>query len=106
MQTGKTDAEVRELLLTNRSAFGWEISADAMADVVAEVRGAVNLTIVSSVSNEAPAWPEPPASEAFHGLAGEVVAAIEPHTEADPVGVLAQFLTIAGCQFQMSGHRS
>lgn len=36
-------------------------------------------------------WPELPA-EALHGLAGEVVRAIDPHTEADPAGVLIHFL--------------
>jgi hypothetical protein len=40
-------------------------------------------------------WPEL-APEAFHGLAGEVVRAIEPHTEADPVAVLAQLLAAFG----------
>ena len=29
---------------------------------------------------------------ALHGLAGEVVRLIEPHTEADPVALLASFL--------------
>jgi hypothetical protein len=39
-----------------------------------------------------PEWPDPPADAAFHGLAGEVVRLIEPTSEADPVGVLLQFL--------------
>ena len=33
---------------------------------------------------------------AYHGLAGEVVRTIEPHTEADPVAILIQFLTSVG----------
>ena len=33
---------------------------------------------------------------AYHGLAGDVVRAIEPHTEADPVAILIQFLTSVG----------
>lgn len=41
-------------------------------------------------------WPDPPAEEAYHGLAGEIVLAIEPHTEADPVGLLGQFLVAFG----------
>jgi hypothetical protein len=40
-------------------------------------------------------WPEI-APEAFHGLAGKIVHVIEPHTEADPVGILFQFLTMSG----------
>lgn len=38
------------------------------------------------------AWPDSPAEEAWHGLAGKVVGLIRPHTEADPVAVLMQFL--------------
>lgn len=37
-------------------------------------------------------WPEPPALEAFHGVAGEIARAIEPFSEADPAAVLIQFL--------------
>jgi hypothetical protein len=37
-------------------------------------------------------WPEPPAPEAYVGLAGDIVRAIEPHTEADPVALLAHVL--------------
>jgi len=39
-----------------------------------------------------PQWPSPLAEEAFHGLAGEFVHLIEPHTEADPAALLVQFL--------------
>ena len=34
--------------------------------------------------------------EAFHGLAGEVVEFLEPHTEADPAGLLVTFLSAFG----------
>jgi hypothetical protein len=37
-------------------------------------------------------WPKPPAEQAFHGIAGEIVRTIEPHTEADPSALLFQFL--------------
>ena len=33
---------------------------------------------------------------AYHGLAGDVVRTIEPHSEADPVALLLQFLALAG----------
>jgi hypothetical protein len=33
---------------------------------------------------------------AFHGIAGAVVRALEPHTEADPAGLLLTFLAAAG----------
>jgi hypothetical protein len=37
-------------------------------------------------------WPKPLADQAFHGIAGEIVRKIEPHTEADPAALLFQFL--------------
>lgn len=40
-------------------------------------------------------WPTL-AEEAFYGLAGEIVRAIEPNTEADPAGVLLQLLALFG----------
>lgn len=41
-------------------------------------------------------WPQPIADEAYYGLAGEIVKAIEPHTEADPVALLIQLLVAFG----------
>ena len=41
-------------------------------------------------------WPERPKDEAFHGLVGEIVSVIEPHSEADPVALLVQLLVAFG----------
>ena len=41
-------------------------------------------------------WPHPPDSAAYHGLPGQIVAAIAPHTEADPVAILGQLLVAFG----------
>jgi len=41
-------------------------------------------------------WPAPLADEAFHGLAGQVVRAIEPHSEGDPAALLLQLLVAFG----------
>ena len=41
-------------------------------------------------------WPDPPAPEALHGLTGEFVRAVEPHTEADAAALLVSFLLAAG----------
>jgi hypothetical protein len=43
-------------------------------------------------------------NDAYHGLAGDVVRAIEPHTEADSVAILIQFLTCAGNIFGNSAY--
>lgn len=41
-------------------------------------------------------WPSPLAESAYHGIAGEFVRTIEPHTESDPVAILISFLTAFG----------
>jgi hypothetical protein len=41
-------------------------------------------------------FPAPPDRAAYHGLGGRIVDAIAPHTEADPVAVLAQLLVAFG----------
>lgn len=51
-------------------------------------------------------WPEPPAEPAWIGVAGELVAEIDPHTEADPVAVLAQLLVCFGSVIGRSAHWS
>jgi len=46
-------------------------------------------------STERP-WPEPLASEALHGLPGDFVRAVEPHSEADRAALLVSFLVGVG----------
>jgi len=43
-----------------------------------------------------PEWPAPMAPEALHGLPGDFVRMVDPHTEADPAGLLVQFLVAMG----------
>jgi hypothetical protein len=43
-----------------------------------------------------PEWPTQLQPDAFHGLAGELVETIDPHTEADPAALLMQFLIAFG----------
>lgn len=49
-------------------------------------------------------WPEPPGEAAYHGILGEIVAAVAPTTEADPVGILGTLLVMFGAA--CGGHRS
>lgn len=55
------------------------------------------------MANENP-WPQPVQSDALHGLAGEIVRMIDPHSEGDPVAVLIQFLAVFGNMIGRSGH--
>jgi hypothetical protein len=43
-----------------------------------------------------PGWPAPPDRAAWQGMAGAIAETIAPHTEADPVAILAQLLVGAG----------
>jgi hypothetical protein len=49
-------------------------------------------------------WPAPPAADAFHGLPGAIVEKIAPHTEADPVAILAQLLVCCGALIGRGAH--
>ena len=55
------------------------------------------------VTTETP-WPEPLADEAFHGLAGDIVRTIEPHSESDPAAILVQLLVAFGNAIGRSAH--
>jgi hypothetical protein len=53
---------------------------------------------------ESEPWPEKARAEAFHGLAGEFVQVLEPHTESDPHALLFQFVVAAGSAFGRAPH--
>jgi hypothetical protein len=60
-------------------------------------------TAPSAARTEQP-WPEPLAERAFHGLLGELVRAIEPHSEADPAALLAHALSGIGAMVDRHAH--
>jgi hypothetical protein len=45
---------------------------------------------------ERSAWPAPMSNDAYHGIVGRIVRAIEPHTEVDPAALLLQLLAASG----------
>jgi hypothetical protein len=49
-------------------------------------------------------WPSPPDDAAYHGLPGAIVRKIAPHTEADPVAILAQLLVCCGALIGRGAH--
>jgi hypothetical protein len=80
---------------------GWD-AADALEDGWTPERAAE--LIAQALPQESPSdtnytrehqWPVLDAA-AYHGLAGDVVKTIEPHTESDPVGILLGFITSFG----------
>ncbi|MGH2944371.1 MAG: DUF3987 domain-containing protein, partial [Solirubrobacteraceae bacterium] len=51
-----------------------------------------------------PGWPNSPDGAAYHGLPGAIVAKIAPHTEADPVAILAQLMVACGALIGRGAH--
>jgi hypothetical protein len=49
-------------------------------------------------------WPKPPRDAALHGPAGEFVQRTAPHTEADPMALLVQFLVAFGAAAGRNAH--
>jgi len=87
------------LLAENRKRCVPPLSAEEVGRIARSVGRyePASLPVGSSVQQKAAApWPEPLAKEAFHGLAGEVVRAIDPHTESDPAAILTNFLIFFG----------
>ncbi len=67
-----------------------EAAADGVGDRLADAEA------TSPLRSIAPSWPDPPAAAAFHGLAGEIVRTIEPHSEGDPAALLVSTLVAFG----------
>lgn len=80
--------------------YGWSDLREHFEPGYRERKNAdFQLTIESGRSRIAgvsePSWPEIE-DEAFHGLAGEIVRSMEPHSEADPVALLVSLLCAFG----------
>lgn len=56
----------------------------------------VQLFHAATVEAASSDWPAPPHPDAYHGLIGDFVRAIEPHSESDPVALLVQALVAIG----------
>ncbi len=50
----------------------------------------------ASVASLPKGWPEAISDAGLHGLPGEIVAVLAPHTEADPMAILAQLIAAFG----------
>jgi hypothetical protein len=70
--------------------------ADVLALPALEVTRALESTSAPTGASRGEDWPDTLDSAAFHGIAGEFVRVIEPHTEAHPAAILVQFLTAFG----------
>jgi hypothetical protein len=72
----------------------------AIVDALPEAATSADNPISGTAPGQGSKSPEPEwptiRDDAYHGLAGDVVETIRPHTEADPVAILIQFLACAG----------
>jgi len=66
--------------------------------------GQVALPAALAVAAPPPGWPAPPGPDAYAGVLGDIVACLAPHTEADPVAILAQALVAAGAVIGRGAH--
>ena len=64
-----------------RGAVLREVAACAQARAPTKLAGG-GMTSISELLPALEGWPEPPAPDAYYGLAGDIVGAIAPHTEA------------------------
>lgn len=87
----------------NRGAgWGWQQFRDALGlggPAAPAFTSAPPSTFRAETVAAAPAWPDPPAEAAYHGVAGDLVRAVAEGTEADPVAVLGTILATAGALF-------
>src|SRR5262245_56903616 len=80
-----------------------QIIADTKARYSAPKRTSIVPSDAQNSHFAEPAWPVMHEA-AYYGLAGEVVRSIEPHSEADPVAILLQFLAAFGNAVGISPH--
>jgi Protein of unknown function (DUF3987) len=94
--------------------FGWNthslkdtgVATEAAEAFLKEAQHVATSSESQRMAPERGEWPEPMATEAFHGIAGEYVLAVEPHTEADSAGLLVQLLVGFGSLIGRSAHFS
>jgi hypothetical protein len=83
---------------------GEKVVATALVWLGVRASGAAAVPLHEPPLPEPPPWPEPPGEEAFHGLAGRFVRAIEPASEADPAALLVQTLVAFGNVIGRAAH--
>jgi len=78
-----------------QSLRGYEITRKNERSPHSEGVTSLNSSLSSSITKEN--RPAPLHEAAYHGIVGDFVRTIEPHTESDPVAILVQFLIAFGC---------
>ncbi len=109
---GSAFGEGRDLITVGQQAIAWAgrckppMDDEDVLKIVQDIgkkQGAKVDVIESEPLPEPPTRPEL-GDHAYHGLAGEIVEAIEPQTEADPAAILVQLLCSFGNLVGRSAH--
>jgi hypothetical protein len=82
-------------VLREQAKSSKEHSEEAAAEAKSSTKEHLEKAAQAGVAGDPRIWPKL-APEALHGLAGKVVRLFDPHTEADPVALLLQFLVYVG----------
>lgn len=78
-------------------AFGLPEKLDGASGRDSEMQPPSHFIPQSAIHNpQWPQWPAPPDTIVWHGLAGDIIRQMDPHTEADPVALLIQLLVAFG----------
>jgi hypothetical protein len=88
------DAMMRPSLRSTRELQSWQAAIAMHVELAAALKRARGMEPAPNAPGD-DTWPTIDHA-AFHGLAGEVVRTIDPHTEADPVAILIQLLVCFG----------
>jgi hypothetical protein len=95
---GLPDSEIRDLIesalakaqpRTNLPDFGSSAQQAAAPSVVTPIDE-------DSIPIDTAPWPKPPDPRVYRGIPGQIVRAIQPHTEADPLAILGHLLLMFG----------
>jgi len=85
--------------LRERFERAWKGTPERLGAPVGDL-GAEDVDLAAAAAapaeRTADSWPAPPDEAVYHGPLGEIVRAVAPHTEADPVGVLGTLLASVG----------
>lgn len=73
-------------------------------DAVSRGKSYAGGVTASNRVNRVPPWPAPMAPAAYHGIVGDYVALVGPHTEADPAGLVVGFLGAVGHAIGRTAH--
>ncbi len=85
--------------LRGRFERAWEDTPERLGEPLPDPEADAAIMAAAGAAPAEPAatdWPAPPDDAVYHGPLGEIVRAVAPHTEADPVGVLGTLLASVG----------